>query len=73
MSDDPELDDAIRAAEVTVETLTFDQLWELRHNTGWLGRAAEDQAMIGRALRGDVEAAQLCVDAINARLRRSTP
>lgn len=52
---------------VTADTITDEQLRWLRENTGWLGRAADDQAMIGRARRGDREARERCADAWNAR------
>ena len=52
---------------VTAETICYEQLNWLRHNTGWLGRAALDQEMIGRAIRGDRDARALCAEAWNAR------
>jgi len=51
----------------TADTLTYEQLNWLRHNTGWLGRAALDQEMIGRAIRGDRDARARCAAAWNVR------
>ena len=56
---------------ITEHTLTDGQLRWLRDNTGWIGRAADDQELIGRARRGDRQARVVCAAAINA--RKATP
>jgi hypothetical protein len=53
--------------KVTALTICYEQLNWLRHNTGWLGRAAMDQELIARAIRGDRVARAICADAWNAR------
>lgn len=55
---------------ITADTITRDQLLELRHSTGWIGERCErDQQLIGNALRGDPVARGLCAGIYNERIR----
>lgn len=52
---------------ITADSITDEQIRELRSNTGWLGLARDDQKMLGMALRGDERARALCAEIVNAR------
>lgn len=90
MTDDPEFDDAIRAAEVTVETLTDEMVREFfvdlepgdpmriqcsravsTDSTRRYEHESTDDFWRRKQYRSD--ARQRICNAINARLRRSTP